>query len=133
MAEKLGYSVVEFRKGFIQDVGEIVEPGSVDLVVSNCVLNLVAEDARRETDRWCIQCPEARRSGGISDIVSDAVVAARMTRSCGAVHIAVPTSVRRLPRLVSKSYDSFEEQLGSALRISTFHSATVVAGGSGCC
>lgn len=38
-AEKLGYNNVEFRQGDIDDMP--VNSGSVDVVVSNCVLNLV--------------------------------------------------------------------------------------------
>ena len=46
MAEKLGYANVEFRQGLIQDVARLVDGESVDIVLSNCVLNLVAEQDR---------------------------------------------------------------------------------------
>ena len=42
-AEKFGfeYSNVEFKAGYIEDVEELgIEDGTVDLVVSNCVINL---------------------------------------------------------------------------------------------
>lgn len=43
-AEKLGYHNVEFRQGDIEDLP--VNSASVDVVVSNCVLNLVPDKAR---------------------------------------------------------------------------------------
>ncbi len=44
--DKFGYKQpnVEFKKGYIEDLGSIgIENGSVDLVVSNCVINLSAD------------------------------------------------------------------------------------------
>ena len=43
-ADKLGYHNVEFRQGDIEDLP--VSDGTVDVVVSNCVLNLVPDKAR---------------------------------------------------------------------------------------
>lgn len=43
-SEKLGYDNVEFRLGEIENLP--VETGSVDVVISNCVLNLVPDKAR---------------------------------------------------------------------------------------
>ena len=41
IADKWGYSNVEFRKGYIEDLRNIgIEDESVDLVISNCVINL---------------------------------------------------------------------------------------------
>ena len=40
-AEAFGYDNVRFVQGFIEDLGELdLEPGSFDVIVSNCVLNL---------------------------------------------------------------------------------------------
>src|SRR6266581_2014189 len=39
VAERIGYANVEFVKGFIQDLA--IADRSIDVVVSNCVLNLV--------------------------------------------------------------------------------------------
>src|SRR6059036_2172392 len=39
VAERIGYANVEFVNGFIQDLA--IADGSIDVVVSNCVLNLV--------------------------------------------------------------------------------------------
>ncbi len=113
VAERLGFSNVEFRRGFIQDLaldldrvderlgerpvatsealarleaeldglrGEspLVADASVDVVVSNCVLNLVREADR---DRLIAGIHRVLKPGGrfaLSDIVSDEVVPAHL-------------------------------------------------------
>lgn len=112
-AERVGFDVVEFRKGRIQDLRldralldrwlaahpvtdeagyaaleaeverlrreePLVADGSVDVVVSNCVLNLVAHD---DKPRVFEEIFRVLRRGGravISDIVSDEEVPARL-------------------------------------------------------
>jgi arsenite methyltransferase len=44
-AEKFGFANTEFRQGYIEDLSGIAD-GSVDLVVSNCVLNLSPDKPR---------------------------------------------------------------------------------------
>jgi len=45
-AERFGFDTVEFHEGRIEDLGALgIEDGSVDLVVSNCVLNLATDKA----------------------------------------------------------------------------------------
>ena len=69
MAEKIGYANVEFVKQKIQDLSLADE--SVDLIVSNCVLNLVrAEDKRRLFTRMFRVLKRGGRAV-ISDIVCD--------------------------------------------------------------
>ena len=70
VAQKLGYSVVEFEKGFLEDVPLVDEVA--DLVTSNCVINLSPDKERvfKEVHR-------VLKSGGrfcISDIVADGEV-----------------------------------------------------------
>jgi len=39
--EKFGYANTEFHKGFIEELEDLpIEPGSVDIIISNCVINL---------------------------------------------------------------------------------------------
>jgi arsenite methyltransferase len=76
VANRLGYANVEFRKGYVQDLP--VTDDSIDVIVSNCVLNLVEGKPQlfREMHR-------ALKKGGravISDIVSDEDVPAEMQR-----------------------------------------------------
>ncbi|MBI4715388.1 MAG: methyltransferase domain-containing protein [Nitrospirae bacterium] len=58
VAEALGYDVVEFRKGYLEQVP--VEDGSVDLVTSNCVINLSSDKRKVFSEIW-------RRSGGAEE------------------------------------------------------------------
>lgn len=86
VAKAIGFANVEFRKGKIQDLqtaperpGEVlVESGSVDVVVSNCVLNLV-ESAQKE--QLFAEIYRVLKPGGravISDIVSNVPVPAEL-------------------------------------------------------
>jgi ubiquinone/menaquinone biosynthesis C-methylase UbiE len=106
VAERIGYANVEFRKGRIQDLALDVEefdaerskhPGnvealadelrakrpliateSIDVVVSNCVLNLIDPDAKQQLFAEIFRV--LRRSGRavISDIVADEEVPAEL-------------------------------------------------------
>ncbi|MYM56005.1 methyltransferase domain-containing protein [Thalassovita mangrovi] len=43
-AEKFGFANVEFHRGFIEKLGELpLDPGSFDVIVSNCVVNLATD------------------------------------------------------------------------------------------
>ncbi len=71
VAANLGYANVEFVRSKIQDMRDSVADGSIDVVVSNCVLNLV-----RPEDKHALfdEIYRVLRDGGravIADIVSN--------------------------------------------------------------
>ncbi len=67
VATNLGYDVVEFRKGFLEAIP--VESGTVDVVTSNCVVNLSPDKPRVFAEVWRVLADHGRLV--ISDIVSD--------------------------------------------------------------
>ncbi|MGH7531121.1 MAG: methyltransferase domain-containing protein [Gemmatimonadales bacterium] len=67
VAAALGYDVVEFRKGFLEQIP--VESGSGDLITSNCVVNLSPDKPRVFEEMWRLLKNHGRIV--ISDIVSD--------------------------------------------------------------
>jgi radical SAM protein with 4Fe4S-binding SPASM domain len=67
VASALGYDVVEFRKGFLEEVP--VEDRTADLVTSNCVINLSPDKRRVFAEMWRILKDHGRIV--VSDIVAD--------------------------------------------------------------
>ncbi|ODS31360.1 MAG: hypothetical protein SCARUB_03527 [Candidatus Scalindua rubra] len=66
VAKNLGYDIVEFRKGFLEDIP--VDDGTVDLITSNCVINLSPDKKAVFNEMWRILKDHGRIV--ISDIVS---------------------------------------------------------------
>ncbi|MFQ5962757.1 MAG: methyltransferase domain-containing protein [Candidatus Scalinduaceae bacterium] len=67
VARNLGYDIVEFRKGFLEDIP--VDNNSVDLITSNCVINLSPDKKKVFGEMWRILRDHGRIV--ISDIVSE--------------------------------------------------------------
>lgn len=80
VAGNLGYDNIEFRKGFLEEIP--AEDKSVDLVTSNCVINLSPDKQQVLSEIWRILDDHGRLV--ISDIVSE---------------VEVPPHQRRDPRL----------------------------------
>jgi len=76
VGEGLGYNVVEFRVGNIMEMP--VDDNSVDLVISNCVINLTEDKAKVLDEIYRILKPGGRFI--ISDIVSDRPVPGYLKR-----------------------------------------------------
>ncbi|MBC8412279.1 MAG: methyltransferase domain-containing protein [Nitrospira sp.] len=76
VAKVLGYDVVEFRAGNIMELP--VEDNSVDLVISNCVINLTEDKWQALREIYRILKPGGRFY--ISDIVSDKPVPGYLKR-----------------------------------------------------
>lgn len=67
VAAALGYDAVDFREGFLEEIP--VDTGSVDLVTSNCVVNLSPDKPRVFEEMWRVLKDHGRIV--ISDIVSE--------------------------------------------------------------
>ena len=97
MAEKWGYDNVEFKQGYIEALDELgIEDGSVDVVISNCVINLSPDKKAVFDEIWRVLS-----YGGelyFSDIFAD----------------------RRIPEEVSGSPLLVGECLGGAMYIEDF-------------
>lgn len=74
VAETLGYDAVEFREGFLEQIP--VESKSVDLITSNCVINLSPDKPRVFSEMWRVLKDHGRIL--VSDIVSEREVPPRL-------------------------------------------------------
>ncbi|MBI3088165.1 MAG: methyltransferase domain-containing protein, partial [Candidatus Omnitrophica bacterium] len=74
VAAKLGYDVVEFRNGYLEQVP--VEDKSVDVVISNCVINLSPDKRAVFREMWRMLKDHGRMC--VADIVSERPVPAHL-------------------------------------------------------
>ena len=81
-AAKLGYANVEFREGPIEQMP--VDAGSIDVVISNCVLNLVPDKGRAFAEMFRVLRPGGRFC--VSDIVATAELPA-LVREVAALYV----------------------------------------------
>jgi arsenite methyltransferase len=138
-AEQFGYarSNVEFHLGYIEDLGSLpLEPGSFDVIVSNCVINLSPDKAAVLEGAWNLL-----KTGGemyFADVYADRRVPAEVAKDpvlygeClgGALYWNDFLSLARQvgftdPRLVvDRAIDIEDEKLSAAVRDVRFFSAT---------
>ena len=111
VAERIGWDNVTFHKGHIQDLS-MVEDNSIDVVVSNCVLNLVDPVAKPQMFREIFRVLKKGGKAAISDIVADE---------------AVPPHLQNDPRLWSGCISGALTETGfvGAFERSGFHGITI--------
>lgn len=110
VAESLGYDVVEFRKGFLEELP--VEDGTADVITSNCVVNLSPDKGKVFAEAWRVLKPRGRFC------IADVVAAGE-----------IPGTVRKDPTLWGECIAGAltEEEFIRAAREAGFYGMTVTS------
>lgn len=170
MAEKLGADLVDFRKGYIQDLAldvaameeflktkpitdidsldalndwklqqknstPLVESNSIDIVVSNCVLNLVAESDRKQMIAEIFRVLKPGGRIAISDIIADEYVPEHLKNNSELWSGCISGAFQEEEFLdafldagfISVAYDKWDAEPWQVVEGFEFRSATVVA------
>lgn len=135
MASRLGYDIVEFHKGLIQEAADILPAESIDLVISSCVLNLVAEADRRKLIAGIFTVLKPGGRVAIADIVSEQEIPATMKEDpelwsgciSGAFQKQGFLDAFRAAGFEQVAYDNWDDQPWQEVQGIAFHSATVCA------
>ena len=79
-AKRLKLSKVEFRQGYLEDLP--VEAGTVDVIISNCVINLAPDKSKVFTEAFRVLKPGGKLA--VSDIVTDGPLPESIKKSLSA-------------------------------------------------
>jgi SAM-dependent methyltransferase len=79
-ANRLNIQNVEFRQGYLEDLP--VESGTVDVIISNCVINLSPDKSRVFAEAFRVLKPGGKLA--VSDIVTDGPLPAAIKKSLSA-------------------------------------------------
>lgn len=101
-AQRLNLSNVEFRQGFLEDLP--VEANMVDVIISNCVINLAPDKSKVFAEAFRVLKPGGRLA--VSDIVTDGPLPDAIKKSLSAWAGCVAGAVE------AKEYTSMMEAVG---------------------
>lgn len=135
MAARLGYDIVQFHKGMIQDAADLLPASSIDLVISNCVLNLVAEQDRQQLIAGLFTVLKPGGRIAIADIVCEEEVPEALKldpvlwSGCisGAYQKHSFLDAFATAGFEDVHYDEWDDQAWQEVEGLAFHSATVCA------
>ncbi len=125
-AKKVGATNVEFRHGFLEDLP--VDDGSVDVIISNCVINLSPDKDRTFQEAFRVLKPGGRVA--ISDIVTRVplpeVLQSNLTSWAACVSGAIPEK-EYIEKMSRAGFIDIRKVLGGENPVEPVYSAKIVA------